>query len=698
MILAPADLRRPTPLFQQAQPQSQRHSHLQSLHFTPHIQIPPTQPWSFPSATPTVHPHQPLFVTANDDDDDDIYSFGADPAVFDFEPEQYSASQQHPASLMPHTDAGNQNWSATGQLTPTSTTRAQHHRESSLSSLGSPAPNSPFSANTSNPHIVNDVYDAYQASNPLTPAHTPVSQEFLSPYTGYYPTLPYAATALAQDGLPKLHGGDTDGMPAPEFHTHASRPSMTSMASTVSRDSPATPPASYEEERQNIGEIANVDCWLNEYLQSCDDPAAAYPRTVPKLTRTITDAYSDELYHPSLQFAPTVAAPAAPASPPRDVFAQRLQAANSQHLSAGHQTPLTMPAREKSPFRQGSPLAPVPSQRFGPDAAHRGFSRLTTASAVREHQKAESDARALQQQMHPTPEDEAPKTISPKDVDLVYQESDEDAQTPLFPPAHPPRASPGYHHPPPAAALVKEETEDTASLQSYGSMVTSRRESSSAYSTTSQAPPYHFPTSASVRPLTQFFPVVSPPARAAPPDSAEFPASVHTQASSSSDAQPEHADRITKPAGTSAETGTYTCTYHGCTLRFETPAKLQRHKREGHRNSTMLGSGADHEGMTSAGAAKAASQAGPHKCERINPSSGKPCNTIFSRPYDLTRHEDTIHNARKQKSRCPYCTEEKTFSRYDALTRHYRVCHPHVQLPGKHRKRNLAAMSKPYAQ
>jgi uncharacterized Zn-finger protein len=81
------------------------------------------------------------------------------------------------------------------------------------------------------------------------------------------------------------------------------------------------------------------------------------------------------------------------------------------------------------------------------------------------------------------------------------------------------------------------------------------------------------------------------------------------------------------------------------------------------------------------------SQAGPHKCERINPSTGKPCNSIFSRPYDLTRHEDTIHNARKLKVRCHLCTEEKTFSRNDALTRHMRVVHPEVDWPGKQRRR-----------
>ena len=80
-------------------------------------------------------------------------------------------------------------------------------------------------------------------------------------------------------------------------------------------------------------------------------------------------------------------------------------------------------------------------------------------------------------------------------------------------------------------------------------------------------------------------------------------------------------------------------------------------------------------------------QAGLHICERINPSTGKPCRTVFSRPYDLTRHEDTIHNSRKQKVRCHLCTEEKAFTRNDALTRHMRVVHPDVDFPGKKKRR-----------
>jgi hypothetical protein len=67
-------------------------------------------------------------------------------------------------------------------------------------------------------------------------------------------------------------------------------------------------------------------------------------------------------------------------------------------------------------------------------------------------------------------------------------------------------------------------------------------------------------------------------------------------------------------------------------------------------------------------------QSGTHKCERENPSTGKHCNLTFSRSYDLTRHEDTIHDRHKLKVKCRICT--RTFARRDALMRHLRVIHP----------------------
>lgn len=159
-----------------------------------------------------------------------------------------------------------------------------------------------------------------------------------------------------------------------------------------------------------------------------------------------------------------------------------------------------------------------------------------------------------------------------------------------------------------------------------------------------------------------------------------------SSASSSSVESDNSGDSMrSRPSKPGAQSGTYTCTYHGCTLRFDTPVQLQKHKREGHRQTQNLPAPRIPDASLTSGLLN--SQAGPHRCDRINPSTGKPCGTVFSRPYDLTRHEDTIHNERKLKVRCDLCTVEKSFSRADALTRHYRVCHPEAELPGKLRRR-----------
>jgi hypothetical protein len=139
---------------------------------------------------------------------------------------------------------------------------------------------------------------------------------------------------------------------------------------------------------------------------------------------------------------------------------------------------------------------------------------------------------------------------------------------------------------------------------------------------------------------------------------------------------------IQRPEDTSSDTGTYICMYYGCVQRFETPAQLQKHKREDHRQISPISI------PNAQSIVLCNSQVGPHKCERINPSTGKPCNSIFSRPCDLTRHEGPIYNARKQKVRYHLCSEEKAFSRNDALTRHMRVIHPDVDRPGKSKRKS----------
>lgn len=70
-----------------------------------------------------------------------------------------------------------------------------------------------------------------------------------------------------------------------------------------------------------------------------------------------------------------------------------------------------------------------------------------------------------------------------------------------------------------------------------------------------------------------------------------------------------------------------------------------------------------------------------HQCHLINPSTNQPCLKQFSRPYDLIRHQETIHASKKKIFRCVVCNKlegglsNKTFSRGDALSRHIRVKH-----------------------
>jgi hypothetical protein len=618
----------------------------------PNRQYPPQQQWQtkqhvFPSPPSSQYNDENIstLTTAN------LFPLATDQPQFDFlSSQQYTSSP----SLMP-ADHASSAWLSTGQLTPTSTTRA-HQRESSLSSLGSVGPASPYAGNTSNPQVAGDLYHDYQNmassflpqdhnSKPLTPEHTPLQEQFLSPHYAFYN---HNAQPAQHNNLKRVVG-DAELMPA--------------RVAGGDDSAPSTPPSYASAERQKN----------------------AYRSAMPKLDRTMSDVYRDELYNPNIRF--TSAAPTqtlVTSMPQNDVFTQRLQAANSQHLSASHRTPLSIPSRERSPFRQGSPLAPT-SNSFGSRQQNVMFG---TASHLREQQKAENDARALQQQIRrATPEHTAPKTISPKDVDLVYHETEADAKMPLFSQQQQQQQQPAHNY----RGQEANDLDDVASQQSYGSMATSRRESTSAYSQSSHATPqgqFNFAPPAvagAVRQMPQQYPFV-PQSSRKPSDvsnhTEDFPATLASMESSSSEYAPE-SDKRRRAAA--ADTGTYTCTYHGCTLRFETPAKLQRHKREGHRSAGAWISTAGEDGMTSAAVRN--TQEGPHRCERINPSTGKPCNTVFSRPYDLTRHEDTIHNARKQKVRCHLCTEEKSFSRNDALTRHFRVCHPDHVDPSKSRRR-----------
>ncbi|KAI9710850.1 MAG: hypothetical protein M1812_007302 [Candelaria pacifica] len=585
-----------------------------------------------------------------------------------------------------------------GQLSPAALQHLQspqrrgrgHQRASSGSSIGSAGPPSPYDQSISNPYIAHSdasslspsgydsSYDDISSADqePSTTFSKATSQpphaSFLAPaFQNYNPSTHSSESTLAaqmamKQALMEQHGSVEDDVPGFSYSGQHS-------VSSLGHPSPATPSTSYGEQ-------------------------------LPNLDRTMSDIYQDELYNPALP----ISAPQMPhgpshnsnnslLSPYRNIITERLQTANNNHLTTRSQSPSESGTRERSPFREGSRLAPVES-KYAAQAS--SPSRLGTAAQMREQQKDEADSLALRQHQ-PSPADVTPpNTISPRDALLDYHESEED--TPLFPQsASSAQYSSGNYSN--RDRRMRDSsldlTSDNSDNQSYGNMASTGQQNPSGYSST-PAPTHTASNFTFVPPsVPGNIPVPSQytfgsqqhrhgnSIRNTANDvdqTPEFPAHLTSMESSASDAGPEAFGDFNKPTRTMADSGTYTCTYHGCALRFETPAKLQKHKREGHRQTTPSVGGS---GMTSA-ALMRNSQAGPHRCERINPSTGKPCSTIFSRPYDLTRHEDTIHNARKQKVRCHLCTEEKTFSRNDALTRHMRVVHPEVDFPGKTRRKN----------
>lgn len=97
---------------------------------------------------------------------------------------------------------------------------------------------------------------------------------------------------------------------------------------------------------------------------------------------------------------------------------------------------------------------------------------------------------------------------------------------------------------------------------------------------------------------------------------------------------------------------------------------------------SLSSSGETYEAMT---AAEITAQNPEHHCDLVNPATGVPCNKQFSRPYDLVRHQETIHASKKKVFRCVICEgrldggpgngKQKTFSRGDALSRHIKVKH-----------------------
>ncbi len=574
---------------------------------------------------------------------------------------------------------------------PVESVSSVHQRAASSSSVGSSASQfQQVGPSTSYPYVAENlpsaldslyVADASTRSFPNqmpTPTQTPTQESYMNTnnFNNYPPT---SATMDMAAHMSMKQALMDQGDDVPDF-AHSGRQSV----SSYGHDSPATPHTHSDDLDFKLpanGEILRkVDSWLFNQFCTYEDEADIRQPTMPKFERTYTDLAADTFYDPSAVAAQSIPqskpAQSSMLSPYRHNANENVQRALQAAQYARSQSPSSS-ARGDSPFRRSSPWRQTASNYSSP--------LVGTAVAARERQT--DTSYAMKSQMRST-EEAQPKTVSPKDIGLVYPETDDDSsKMPLFPDGSTSEYD-GSYHGPDQYSTATQSSFDAAPAQSY------RRDSwatpqfpptfsTSVASSLPQNAKFDF-TSAPMQGDMHGLPLTSTPQYRSTPSrmtsvleqTPEFPAHLTSMESSASEAEPPSGSQnsevfLRKPASSNADTGTYSCTYHGCSQRFETPQKLQKHKREGHRNASV---GAT---MTSAAILERNSQAGPHKCDRINPTTGKPCSTVFSRPYDLTRHEDTIHNARKQKVRCALCVEEKTFSRNDALTRHMVRVHHH---------------------
>ena len=585
-----------------------------------------------------------------------------------------------------------------------------HERTPSTSTVASNGPASPFLQNTVFPQIANSDQSPYSTAqfadqaaafskNLPTPSQTPTDSVF-GTASRQYGNLSSAHMAM-KDFAMDHHNGHLEEIP------DESAPSRQSMSS-YGNDSPATPQSGNGEIDTRIQSMSAVGEKSYE-ATVVDDSLLMYDsdhRNPIQLHRTESQVYQDELYNPNIIYtsAPSTKSSATYLSPHRNLISERLQTANLARSTS----PATAFSRERSPFRQQhSPYASLQDWKPSPN-------QVGTAANVRQQQKEEAEQAELARQM-PQLHREPTKTISPKDALLDYNpESD----APLFPESFPM----GYKQHFGGTEQWPSNTFGNQQVHTFHGLPTNGQQGLTFSNATSTGQSFVPDLDFSLLPQQsdqmnnnllhmgyQNLPDGANAKMNLVDQTPDFPPALPSMESSVSDLGPGPSSQESlssttpqRPDDVRANTGTYTCTYHGCTQRFDSHASLQRHKRDFHRSQQQRDSasvassssppspGSPDEsgsGMTSAAILARNSQAGPHKCTRINPSTGKPCNTIFSRPYDLTRHEDTIHNNRKQKVRCPLCREEKTFSRNDALTRHMRVVHPEVEAYGKRGRR-----------
>ncbi|KAI5797667.1 hypothetical protein EDC01DRAFT_33225 [Geopyxis carbonaria] len=534
------------------------------------------------------------------------------------------------------------------------------------------APRRIFTSNTSNPSPLNTQFNG-NFTNSDWPHYFPGTQSMDVPSQQLQQYIQAAVPNFDHANIRTFHHQQqqrpTEDEELPALSPSRNNPMSTSSRPSISDDLPITPVHSPRHRDSSCAAIReDASGFVNEWITNSLHDTIEHSRNVPKLARTVSDAVQDELFNPGIAPGTAHAQTDRQSETNRaSQFPSLFQQAQSQHTMA-RASPVTKPPmiRDHSPFRANSPFHPArtqdPTQSPTRATTFLPVGGYPTARARREREM-EREAEALKAQMKKEFEEmqQDPKTISPKDAYIEYNEPESDVRGSLFSSQQDDVYS--QHSASNGDALSSNgsyhgsvhDDEDIKTENSYGSMATSRRESDVTMdygapmfsaNSSQQYNQQNLGATHAYRWSNDHFSQESSNDKEYDYDSAPSPTSQ-------------------RPEDTKTDSGAYSCTVHGCTQRFPTANKMSRHRREVHRHGTPM----------NRDAAVRWQHQGPHKCARINPTTGKPCNTIFSRPYDLTRHEDTIHNTAREKVRCEICNDEKTFSRHDALTRHKKVKH-----------------------
>jgi hypothetical protein len=620
----------------------------------------------FYSPVPTFYPHKRIKVSAHLDFTAGILPSPRDCSSLAF----HSAMPAPPAFARPPHPAVSLHRASEPPASPATIA-------STLSNHSTPAPSPPCLTIRSDNHsptdfpLIDDAYPLHE-QHPKPPLDPRYHQHYNAAFAGYqHAPVPAPAPAPAPStsspwSSPYTSQQQQQQLQRQQYYHHA-MPAYNGNSSYGARCSnprpsvsdvnmPATPVHS-PVHRENGG------CGGVQHPPPPPSSSSSISHSGPSLSRTVSDAMQDELYNPGI--APGIAhsRPEHPTDLSGSRLPDLLQQAQNQHAMA---------------------CSPPASASFGGAAYNLAQSRRQA--------EADHEAKALQKKIKP--EFDPPKTISPKDAyNDEYHEPDGPIRGSLF--------SNGDAYSQHGRTDIDIKSESDGSLpdidvdddeyddddddghsydghsydghSNYDGMTTSRRHSDVVMED------YMYGAGDSAQP--RYGDRLTVPGSTYHQQWAGEEGSSSQAGGASSDETYDHHQQhhhhhnhhhpqpLQRPEDTKANDGAYSCTVHGCTRRFSTASKMSKHRREVHRPSTPL----SRDAIT--GAPTKSLLQGPSRCARINPTTGKPCNTIFSRPYDLTRHEDTIHNTARQKVRCEICTDDKTFSRQDALTRHKKVKH-----------------------